>query len=133
MCAAGEPSQLRALVVDDEAVVRKMMATLLSDAGFDCIEADSGEKALSVLKDAGDQLPAIGLLDLKMPGMDGVDLANAMQRDHPDVPIVAVTGSMKMYDIEDLLKAGFAAILTKPFKPERLQKLCQQLANRSSP
>ena len=120
--------QPHALVVEDESVVRHLICSVLNMAGYRCTEAADGEEALDILSRAGDDMPTIGLLDLSMPKMDGVDLAGAIKSNYPGIPLVAVTGTARTFDLEDLLGAGFDAVLAKPFDNKHLLEICGELS-----
>jgi PAS domain S-box-containing protein len=81
----------RVLLVDDDADVRAVAAAILAEAGYDVIEAGSGGAALDLLED-----PKLGIAllvaDIVMPGMNGVELAQAVRRRHPEMPILFITG-----------------------------------------
>jgi CheY-like chemotaxis protein len=89
------PQQARApsgtvLLVDDEAMARESTAAMLSDLGFDIIEADSAEEALRLL-DAGLAIDML-VTDHLMPGMSGADLARKLRDSRPDLPVMIVSG-----------------------------------------
>ena len=77
------------LVVDDEPLVRMTTADMLRFGGFDVLEAAAGAQALGLL----DAQPVAALVtDVRMPGMDGVDLSHRVRAAHPDMPVVFVSG-----------------------------------------
>ena len=78
------------LVVDDEDLVREMIAGNLEDAGFGVLGAANGTEALALLA-SGEAVDAL-LTDLAMPGMDGLALIRAAQERYPDLPAVLLTG-----------------------------------------
>jgi CheY-like chemotaxis protein len=78
------------LVVDDEPLVRMTTADMLRLGGFDVLEAAAGAQALDVLATGQ---PVVALVtDVRMPGMDGVDLSRRVRATHPDMPVVFVSG-----------------------------------------
>ncbi len=103
------------LLVEDEEIVRRLTARVLSDDGYEVLEARNGLEALAVAAAAG----RIDLLltDLKMPGMGGRDLARQLQRDRPGLRVLFVSGYAG--DGEDGAPAD-AVLLDKPFTPEGL-------------
>ncbi len=78
------------LLVDDEMLVRRVLAEQLADAGFIVQQADGGAMALAMLADAA--VPDVLVTDLAMPGMDGVALIRAVQDRYPRLPAVLLTG-----------------------------------------
>ena len=105
------------LIVDDSADIRRLMSSVLEQAGFAVATAADGAAALEYL---ADHQPAAILLDLMLPGLSGLQILERI-RAHPTlrgVPVVIVTGTMT-HD-RDLLGAGATAVLRKPFEPARL-------------
>lgn len=80
----------RILLVDDEAIIRDVLAEELADHGYDVIQASRGDKALALL-DAGERVDLV-ISDLSMPGMDGVALIHAAQDRRPHLPAILLTG-----------------------------------------
>jgi CheY-like chemotaxis protein len=118
------PAQPRAsgelvLVVEDEAAVRKIAARALTEAGYRVLEAESGERALELLGRNGNR-PVLVLTDVVMPGMSGSELASAIERLVPGVPVLFTSG----YTDGEIVRRGLlqpgAAFLAKPFSPEAL-------------
>ena len=105
-------SQGLVLIVDDMPAFRKIASQLLAVAGFQSLEADRGERALEALRDE----PAVvcALLDVALPGMDGVELARRIQALRPDLPIVWMTGA------PDRVPEGASSYIANPFRQEAL-------------
>jgi CheY-like chemotaxis protein len=103
------------LIVDDDDAVREVTAGILTDLGYLIVEAGSGGAALDLF-DQRDDIRAV-ILDFAMPGMNGVDVARAMQRSRPSVPILFATGYA---DAEALAAASDDRIVHKPFKDGEL-------------
>jgi two-component system, OmpR family, KDP operon response regulator KdpE len=105
------------LIVDDERSIRVSLRTILSNIGFDIIEAARGEEALSLARTA--QLDAV-LLDISMPGMGGVEVCRLLRELSTRLPIVMLT----VQDSEDhkveALDAGADDYITKPFQLREL-------------
>jgi twitching motility two-component system response regulator PilG len=119
------------LVVDDSASVRKLVELTLRRSGFSVISATSGVAALAALAETK---PDLILLDVMLVALDGFQLCRAI-RNHPDyasVPIIILSGRESDSDRQSGMDAGVDAYLTKPFKPDQLSSIVQQLlANRS--
>ena len=114
------------LLVDDEPVVRGSTSDMLSDMGFDVIEAGSAEKAIIML----DQLPDIQLLvtDHLMPGMTGAKLAETFRTQRPGVPALIITGYAEADGVPiDLPR------LNKPFRQSELAAILTELVGKAPP
>jgi two-component system, cell cycle sensor histidine kinase and response regulator CckA len=108
----------RILLVEDEALVRRLAARSLRAHGYEVLEADGGGSALELLQQA-ETLPALLVTDVAMPGLDGPSLATLVRALHPDLPVLFITG----YGEHVLAKSGMwadAEILKKPFSPAAL-------------
>ncbi len=107
------------LVVDDQEANVRLMGTLLSAAGFDVMPALSGEQALQRL-DAS--LPDLILLDLRMPGGDGLWVLDQLKRDQKtaDIPVIFVTAAHEREFVIRALDEGAVDYITKPFVAEEL-------------
>jgi len=102
------------LIVDDEAANRLVVRTILEGAGYRAREAGD---AFSALEEIDREAPHAVLLDIKMPGMDGLGLLENLRRRAVDVPVVVLTGHGDEFTATSCLQAGADAFLDKP--PER--------------
>ena len=109
-----------ALLVDDEELVRASVADMLSDLGYTVIEAASGEEAIRLVEMGR----AFDLLvsDHLMPGVNGADLARAVQSSRPDAAVLLVSGYAEREDLDPDLPR-----LTKPFRKDELAATLAQL------
>jgi CheY-like chemotaxis protein len=105
------------LLVDDDADVRMIAGDMLRDAGYVVTEAVSGQAALDALRDA-DMVADLMIVDLAMPGMHGVDLAQAAAALRPSMPVLFMTGYA---DARLLPASGGHQVLTKPFRSHELE------------
>jgi CheY-like chemotaxis protein len=110
------------LLVDDEAMARESTAAMLSDLGFDIIEADSAEEALRLL-DAGLAIDML-VTDHLMPGMSGADLARKLRDSRPDLPVMIVSGYAETEAIAPDLPR-----LVKPFRQDEMAAKLAGLRN----
>ncbi|MCK8600294.1 FAD-dependent oxidoreductase [Desulfoferrobacter suflitae] len=110
----------KVLVVDDELVVRDSIKEWLEDAGFQVEMAESGVEALEKLSQGGCSLL---LLDVKMPGMDGVEVLKNAREMHPDLDVVMMTAYATVETAVEAMKVGAMDYLMKPFDPEALVAL----------
>jgi len=110
------------LLVDDDDDLRESIAEGLEEAGFIVVRASDGADALGHLRTSS--LPALVLLDLMMPGMNGWQLCEVMHADRflSEIPIVALTATASM-DPESLHIADVADWLAKPFDVEQVLKV----------
>lgn len=81
------------LIVEDEAVSRRALSALLMLSGHDTLAVPTAEEALDLV-DAG-QVPEFALVDLDLPGMNGMDLIRRLRRDHPEVVPVLITATSR--------------------------------------
>jgi DNA-binding response OmpR family regulator len=104
------------LVVDDEAKILKTVRAYLENAGFQVMTAGEGQMALAHFRH---QRPALVVLDLGLPDMDGLDVARTMRRES-DVPLIMVTARVDETDRLIGLELGADDYVTKPFSPREL-------------
>jgi DNA-binding response OmpR family regulator len=104
------------LVVDDEAKIVKTVRAYLENAGFQVATAGDGGTALAIFRH---QRPALVVLDLGLPDLDGLDVARTMRRES-DVPLIMVTARVDEADRLIGLELGADDYVTKPFSPREL-------------
>ncbi|MDT8898875.1 MAG: response regulator transcription factor [Thermanaerothrix sp.] len=104
------------LVVDDEPQIVRVIRVYLERAGFQVIPAANGEEALSLFRR---ERPDFVILDLNLPGMDGLDVARAIRRES-NVPILMLTARVEEVDRITGLELGADDYVTKPFSPREI-------------
>lgn len=104
------------LIVDDESKIVKLARDYLEKSGFRVISADAGDTALAMVRR---EKPDLIVLDLMLPGMDGLDVCRAIRRDS-DVPIIMLTARADEADQLVGLELGADDYITKPFSPRAL-------------
>ena len=104
------------LVVDDEPIVRDVVVRYLHRDGFDTLEAESGEEARALIET---QAPALVVLDVMLPGIDGLDLCRWI-RTNSAVPVILLTARGEEADRIVGLELGADDYVTKPFSPREL-------------
>ncbi len=104
------------LIVDDEPKIVKTVRAYLESAGFCVVVAEDGQMALTVFRH---EKPALVILDLGLPGMDGLDVARTMRRDS-NVPMIMLTARVDEADKLIGLELGADDYVTKPFSPREL-------------
>lgn len=107
------------LVVDDHALNRKLVADVLTFADYEVVQAETAEAAETLIRA---RPPELILMDLALPGMDGLTLTRKLKADPAtrQIPIVAVTASAMRGDEDKALHAGCAGYITKPIDTRRL-------------
>ena len=110
------PNGRRILIIDDDASLAEMLQLVLRQEGFETRWCASGDKALEVFRSAQFDLV---LLDLMLPGLDGVAVCRRIRADS-GVPIVMLTAKSDTGDVVDGLEAGADDYIPKPFKPREL-------------
>ena len=99
------------LVIDDDSTVRDSVVAYLDDCDYEMMSADSAQSALSVLEN---EYPDAVICDLKMPGMNGIELLEKLSESHPGLPVIVVSGAGVMDDVVRALRLGAADFLVKP-------------------
>lgn len=108
----------RILVVEDEVAIREFEVINLKRAGYDVAEAGSGEEALEIYENEGNF--AIALLDISMPGMDGLTLCKELRSRSQSLGIIMLTARTQEMDKIRGLMLGADDYITKPFSPSEL-------------
>jgi FixJ family two-component response regulator len=117
---------LTVFVVDDDAAVRKSLERLLKSAGYHTESFASAEKFLERWE--GDPVPGCVLLDILMPGLDGLQLQQKLQRSTHGIPIIFITGHGDIPSSVAAMKAGAVDFFPKPFKDQDLLKaVCEAI------
>lgn len=119
------------LIVDDDAEIRFLVKAVLDRAGYNVLEAGDGETAIEI---AETDQPDLILLDLSMPGRDGIEVATEIRSRKGSGPLlVALSARHQPSDRERALAAGCDLFLSKPCPPSRLrQTVADLLASRDT-
>ena len=115
------------LLVEDEVSIRKFIKINLEREGFEVFEAGSGEEGLEI---AEREKPAIVLLDIMLPGMDGFEVCDRLRKSFPHLGIIMLTAKAEDYDKIMGLQSGTDDYLTKPFNPTELTLRIKSLERR---
>ncbi|HYA01799.1 MAG TPA: response regulator [Syntrophobacteria bacterium] len=112
-----DSSLRRILLIDDEEGIRKVMAIDLRDAGYTVWTAASGEEGLEIFSR---EKPAIVLTDIKMPGMDGIEVLRRIKASDPETEVIIITGHGEMEIAIRALQLESSDFITKPIHDEAL-------------
>jgi len=118
---------LHVLIVDDEQDIREGSQRILSRIGFEVSLASRGDEGLEKLKETR---AAIMLLDLKMPGMDGMDVLARVGEIDPDVLVIVITGYATVETAIQAMKQGAYDFIPKPFEPDQLRIIVNRAAEK---
>ncbi len=113
---SGRAAHGSVLVVDDDAALAEMLTIVLRNEGFEPFVCSTGDQALAAFHE---HRPDVVLLDLMLPGMDGIDVCKAI-RAESGVPIVMLTAKNDTVDVVVGLESGADDYVIKPFKPKEL-------------
>ena len=119
----------KVLIIEDNDRNRKLVKIILEANKYEVIEAGTGEEALKYLQD---NKPAVILLDIQLPNMDGITLAKMLKSrdDTKSIPIIAVTAYAMKGDKERMLEAGCDAYVSKPIDTRQLPLIVADMIKR---
>ncbi|MHB0928691.1 MAG: response regulator [Candidatus Nanopelagicales bacterium] len=117
-----------AMIVEDDAAISVVLRTMLEDEGYQVLCAASAEQATVAL---AEQLPEIALVDLRLPGLQGIDLVRLI-RQSSQIPIVIVTAQTDSHDVVACLEAGADDYITKPFVPKEVTARIRSILRRTA-
>jgi DNA-binding response OmpR family regulator len=119
------------LAADDDTVTRRVIAAKLEREGYTVLSFNNGE---DLLAQARQSKPALIILDLMMPAMDGYSTLRALRADpaHAAVPVLMLSSKNQEDDIVSCLKAGAADFVVKPFSPQELVARVRKLIPRAN-
>lgn len=112
------------LIIDDEAALRQTMARILQQAGFEVTTAENGEQGLDFLKTSDFDMI---FMDLRMPGLHGMDALKLIHAGFPNLPVVLFTAQPDLTSAVDALRNGATDYLLKPLKPQALIERAQSI------
>jgi DNA-binding NtrC family response regulator len=103
------------LVVEDDAAMRQMLASLFKDRGYEVSEVASAAEALERVREVE---PAVVLSDIRMPGRTGIEMVGELRRIRPHTPVILMTAFGSIDSAVEAMRAGAHDYITKPFEPE---------------
>ena len=119
----------KVLVLEDESSIRSFIVINLRRAGYDAIEAESGEEALEKLRENPDT--TVALLDIMLPGIDGFEVCRRIRATNTRIGIIMLTARSQEMDKVTGLMTGADDYVTKPFSPAELTARVDALVRRS--
>lgn len=123
----------RILVVDDDPAIRAGLVRLLVRFGHDAVEAGDGKEALQVMEEA---TPDLVITDINMPEMDGIEVINALLKERPGLPVVAISGGGRLDKgllLGNALALGAVSSLSKPFEVEQVLAVIDEALRQPRP
>jgi DNA-binding NtrC family response regulator len=121
-------SAKRVLIVDDEAGIRAVLADLFDSLGYGVNQADNGKDGLSkALKEDHDLV----VLDMSLPGCDGLELLRALKEAKPEAPVIMITGYATIESALKAMKLGAYDYITKPFDLQEVEMVAARAIERS--
>ncbi len=115
------------LVVDDDPRILQTFTRNLRATGYEVLTAPDGDEALQVYRH---EQPAIALVDVRMPGLDGFDVLQAIRKLNPDAEVLLITGHGDMEMAIEALRAGASDFIPKPARPDVLRTALQRAESR---
>jgi len=118
----------RVLVVDDNKANLELFTDFLDLGGYECINATNGEDAIAI---ARREHPGLVLLDIQLPGMDGLTVARILKNDEEtkDIKVVALTAYMMQKNNEIFMNEAFDGYISKPVSLKAFLKAVDELTN----
>ena len=108
------------LIVDDDPTQRRLLQAVIEKSGFSTLQADNGNTALEhALGPDGEKIDVV-LLDLVMPGMNGMDCLAELSKNRPELPVLVLTGKGSIDAVVSAMQAGARDFIVKPASPERM-------------
>ncbi|MEZ5916195.1 MAG: sigma-54 dependent transcriptional regulator [Parvularculaceae bacterium] len=108
------------LIVDDDPTQRRLMRAVCEKAGYPVLQAESGENALSMLQSEQGQAVALVMLDLRMPGLGGMETLKRAKSYREDLPVIVLTAQGGIDTVVEAMQNGAADFFVKPASPERV-------------
>lgn len=110
------------LIIDDDRQMRRMLARILTGAGYTVCEAENGRDGVARFQE---QQSALVITDIVMPDMEGIETIVTLRRDNAELPIIAISGGSDPVYLRAAARLGATASLEKPFHADRLLALVE--------
>lgn len=115
--------KIEILVVDDEILIRDLLYDFFTSQGHSVHLAENGKKALEIIDTLSFQ---VALIDLKMPGIDGLQVTSVLSQKMPQIPVIIMTAYPSMDSAIDSIRKGVYDYIVKPFKMTELYDIVQK-------
>ena len=117
------------LIVDDQFGIRILLNEVLQKEGYETFQAANGLQALEILND---HVPDLVLLDMKIPGMDGIEILKRMKVLQPDIKVIIMTAYGELDMIQEAMDLGAITHFAKPFDIDDIRQAVKKHINTSS-
>jgi DNA-binding NtrC family response regulator len=122
---------IHVLLVDDEELFVKNLKQVLGKRGMVVHGAGDGMTAIDMLSSNGPDFYNVVVLDMRMPGMNGLATLNAIRRDNTAIPVILLTGHADLKEVSQLLKEGISEVLLKPCQIDTLISTIENVHERA--
>ena len=120
---------IKVLIIDDSWIARLKIGEIVKSAGYEVLEAGSGEEGLALVEKEN---PHVLLLDLLMPGLSGHDVLQALGKQQSVIPVIIISADIQETTRAECLRSGAAAFVNKPPKRDVLLSEIQNALDRNS-
>lgn len=114
------------LIVDDSRTSRRILNNLLTESGYEVVEAENGEVGIQKYKE---ETPDLVTMDITMPVMDGLQALKGIREYDSDAKVIMVTAAGQESKIMEAVKHGAAEFITKPFEKDKILETIQKVVN----
>ncbi|MBO8172040.1 MAG: response regulator [Bacillaceae bacterium] len=111
------------LIVDDQYGIRVLLYEVLGKEGYTMYQAANGKQALNIVKK---ESPSLVILDMKIPGMDGLEILREIKTIDPDIKVIMMTAYGELDMIEEAKSLGALTHFTKPFDIDEMRRVVNQ-------
>ncbi|HUU80509.1 MAG TPA: sigma-54 dependent transcriptional regulator [Acidobacteriota bacterium] len=115
-----EENNAQILIVDDEEYICEILSRLMEKGGFRALVAHDGETALKMIRS---EMPEVLLSDIKMPGIDGMEVLKRAKELDPDLPVIMITAHADIHGAVEALRSGAHDYLAKPFEHHEVVRI----------
>lgn len=122
-----KPTTKRVLIADDDPVVRRLLSSVVTSEGYTAVTVNDGRAAFRMLQSDANFTAA--LFDMRMPGLEGIDLIRHMRTERrlQRIPVMLITAENDLKVMSDSFAAGAVAFLSKPLTVDKLQNALRML------
>ena len=114
------------LWVDDEEIALEVWSQMLQKLGYSVLQARYGYEALEIFKKRKNKISLV-ILDMRMPGMNGVEVYDRLKKIQPQVKIILVSGYIEQYVLDEFSQRNFNGYIEKPFKLKELSEKIEEV------